>query len=232
MTHGFTAIPLWPFSTGRKDLDRWARFIRRGLKETTGIVGLPVDPDARSNLLSASQAVLAAVQEKVPAEARYRADVESTFNYWLDQVGAGIRRSMCRTNAVARFHRPLHRCPIMTALRLRRCMSARLTAGLTQSTAGQITQRAETLHSRRLQQPAGLKRAQPPCTPCFSPSSFPAWALSAQLNSSAADEEVEEALQFQLEELTQVTVDIVALALSLSNERGEPWAALHRLRGG
>ena len=127
------------FQQAERTFDRLARFIRRGLKETTGIVGLPVDPDARSNLLSASQAVLAAVQEKVPTEARYRADIESTFNYWLDQVGAGIRRSMCRTNAVARFHRPLHRCPVMTALRLCRCMPARLTACLTQSTAGQIT---------------------------------------------------------------------------------------------
>ena len=58
------------------------------------------------------------------------------------------------------------------------------------------------------------------------------WTLSAQVNSSAADEEVEEALQFQLEELTQVAFGLVASASLFSNERGEPWAALLRLRGG
>lgn len=59
---------------------------RRGLKETTGIVGVEVDPEARANLLAASQSVLAAVKEKIPAEAQYRLNVEATFEHWIEQV--------------------------------------------------------------------------------------------------------------------------------------------------
>lgn len=58
----------------------------RGLKETTGLVGLEVDPEARSNVLAASQQVLAAVAEKIPAEAQYRANVEATMEHWIEKV--------------------------------------------------------------------------------------------------------------------------------------------------
>jgi ETC complex I subunit conserved region len=58
----------------------------RGLKETTGLVGLEVDPEARSNVLAASQQVLAAVAEKIPKEAQYRANVEATMEHWIEKV--------------------------------------------------------------------------------------------------------------------------------------------------
>jgi NADH dehydrogenase (ubiquinone) 1 alpha subcomplex subunit 5 len=58
----------------------------RGLKETTGIVGVEVDPEARANLLAASQQVLAVVAEKIPAEAQYRLNVEATFEHWIEQL--------------------------------------------------------------------------------------------------------------------------------------------------
>ena len=58
-----------------------------GLKETTGLVGLEVDPEARTNLLAASQQVLEAVAEKIPQEAQYRANVEATMEHWIEKVG-------------------------------------------------------------------------------------------------------------------------------------------------
>lgn len=73
----------------------------RGLKETTGLVGLEVDPEARANLLTASEQVLAAVREKVPAEAQYRANVEATFEHWIDKVGPrNIRVDLMSRNCV------------------------------------------------------------------------------------------------------------------------------------
>lgn len=62
----------------------------RGLKETTGLVGLEVDPEARANLLAASQEVLAAVAEKIPKEAQYRANVEATMEHWIEKVRTGL----------------------------------------------------------------------------------------------------------------------------------------------
>lgn len=58
-------------------------------------MGVEVDPEARANLLAASQQVLAAVAEKIPVEAQYRLNVESTFEHWIEQVnlanGTSIR---------------------------------------------------------------------------------------------------------------------------------------------
>ena len=49
-------------------------------------MGLEVDPEARSNVLAASQQVLAAVAEKIPKEAQYRANVEATMEHWIEKV--------------------------------------------------------------------------------------------------------------------------------------------------
>ena len=76
----------------------------RGLKETTGIVGVEVDPEARSNLLSASQAVLASVAEKIPAEAQYRSNVEATFEHWIEQVPSHtVAHAGCATEVTRIF---------------------------------------------------------------------------------------------------------------------------------
>lgn len=58
----------------------------RGLKETTGLVGLAVDPHARESLMAASRAVLVSVAAKIPKEAQYRENVEATFRIWLNTV--------------------------------------------------------------------------------------------------------------------------------------------------
>ena len=52
----------------------------RGLKETTGIVGLEVVPDARSVLREKCQEVLKAIQS-IPEDTEYRRSVESTMNF-------------------------------------------------------------------------------------------------------------------------------------------------------
>jgi predicted KAP-like P-loop ATPase len=64
------------------------------LKETTGLVGLEVDPEARTNLLAASQQVLAAVAEKIPEEAQYRANVEATMEHWIEKVLPAVKRCL------------------------------------------------------------------------------------------------------------------------------------------
>lgn len=58
----------------------WALSVR-GLKETTGIVGLAVHPEARKNLKSRMEEVLRRVQELIPEHAEYRKVVEATMNY-------------------------------------------------------------------------------------------------------------------------------------------------------
>mmetsp|Transcript_12312 Transcript_12312/g.37066 ORF Transcript_12312/g.37066 Transcript_12312/m.37066 type:complete len:162 (+) Transcript_12312:144-629(+) len=63
----------------------------RGLKETTGLVGVPVDPNARENLLKASQRVLDAVATRIPTEAYYRFTVEEVFNYWVDLLKSPLK---------------------------------------------------------------------------------------------------------------------------------------------
>ena len=50
------------------------------MKDTTGIVGIDVDPEARSSLKNICQEVLKAIQV-VPDSAEYRKSVESTMNY-------------------------------------------------------------------------------------------------------------------------------------------------------
>lgn len=49
-------------------------------KTSTGLVGLAVDPNARSNLLQLSETVLSAVQ-KIPSSSQYRVDVEKWFQF-------------------------------------------------------------------------------------------------------------------------------------------------------
>jgi NADH dehydrogenase (ubiquinone) 1 alpha subcomplex subunit 5 len=50
----------------------------RGAKATTGIVGLPVDDQARARLRTKLEEVLAAVQAAIPPHAEYRRSVEAT----------------------------------------------------------------------------------------------------------------------------------------------------------
>ena len=52
----------------------------RGAKQTTGIVGIEVEPEARSLLKQTAQEVLSAVKA-IPDSAEYRRSVESTMNY-------------------------------------------------------------------------------------------------------------------------------------------------------
>jgi hypothetical protein len=49
-------------------------------KTSTGLVGLPVDPNGKETLVDISAKVLSAVQ-KIPAESQYRIDVEKWFTY-------------------------------------------------------------------------------------------------------------------------------------------------------
>jgi ETC complex I subunit conserved region len=58
----------------------------RGLKATTGLVGLDVDPQAREHLIEKAKEVLAAVQGAIPEDAQYRKNVEATYKYWLGRL--------------------------------------------------------------------------------------------------------------------------------------------------
>mmetsp|Transcript_4929 Transcript_4929/g.15624 ORF Transcript_4929/g.15624 Transcript_4929/m.15624 type:complete len:133 (-) Transcript_4929:32-430(-) len=51
-------------------------------KTSTGIVGLPVDPDARANLIALNEKLLEAVKA-VPETAEYRKSIEATCGYRL-----------------------------------------------------------------------------------------------------------------------------------------------------
>ena len=56
---------------------------QRGVKDTTGIVGIDVDPNARASLKDICQQVLKAIQV-VPDTAEYRRSVESAMKYrWV-----------------------------------------------------------------------------------------------------------------------------------------------------
>ena len=54
----------------------------RGLKDTTGITGIDVDPQGRQNAASKLLEVLNAIKI-IPAEAAYRQSVETTINHKL-----------------------------------------------------------------------------------------------------------------------------------------------------
>lgn len=60
-----------------------AALLTRGTKTTTGIVGLPLDPDARQHLKEKYLEVLEAITV-IPSSAEYRLAVEKTINYKLD----------------------------------------------------------------------------------------------------------------------------------------------------
>lgn len=76
-------------------------------------MGLEVDPEARASLLAASEAVLAAVREKVPAEAQYRANVEATFQHWVDKVRSHLP-ALVRQGGVPPFGTGLTRSGLST----------------------------------------------------------------------------------------------------------------------
>lgn len=59
----------------------------RGLKETTGIVGVNVDPEARAHLKEKLNEVLEAIKV-VPEDAGYRKAVEAAFQSRLDAVNS------------------------------------------------------------------------------------------------------------------------------------------------
>ncbi len=53
----------------------------RGLKLDTGIVGLPVVPNAREVLKDKINKVLGEVAEQIPEETEYRKAIEATYNF-------------------------------------------------------------------------------------------------------------------------------------------------------
>ena len=63
----------------------------RGLKTTTGIVGLEVDAHARETVQTKAEAVLDAVKV-IGADVQYRKNVEATFQFWLKQVSQALLR--------------------------------------------------------------------------------------------------------------------------------------------
>ena len=56
----------------------------RGAKQTTGIVGIDLEPEARSKLRETCEEVLRAVKV-IPESAEYRRSVESTMDYRCGQ---------------------------------------------------------------------------------------------------------------------------------------------------
>lgn len=60
-------------------------YFSRGLKATTGIVGIEVDPAARATLEAKAAAVLQAL-EAIDPTVQYRKNVEATVGQWLSQV--------------------------------------------------------------------------------------------------------------------------------------------------
>lgn len=58
----------------------------RGLKESTGLVGIDVDPNGRANLLAASKNVLKVVSERIPEGVYYRRTVEGIFHHWIKEI--------------------------------------------------------------------------------------------------------------------------------------------------
>lgn len=55
----------------------------RGLKDTTHIVGLKVDPNARENVIAKSSEVLRAL-EGIPSSAQYRKDTEAIYRSFIN----------------------------------------------------------------------------------------------------------------------------------------------------
>lgn len=71
-----------------------AVLLTRGLKLDTGIVGLPVVPNAREVLKEKINKVLADVAEQIPEDTEYRRVLEATYNY----RSYTIHSQHCRTN--------------------------------------------------------------------------------------------------------------------------------------
>eukprot|EP00892_Ulva_mutabilis_P000145 jgi/Ulvmu1/10130/UM006_0084.1 len=73
----------------RKALNRdvlsrsWALMQSRGVKESTFLKGIPVDPEAEVQLPMMLKKVLSDVQEKIPEGVPYRTNVESYCNKFL-----------------------------------------------------------------------------------------------------------------------------------------------------
>lgn len=66
-----------------------AILLTRGLKLDTGIVGLPVVPNAREVLKEKINKVLADVAEQIPEDTEYRRVLEATYNYRMKAVESG-----------------------------------------------------------------------------------------------------------------------------------------------
>lgn len=59
----------------------------RGAKQSTYLKGLPVDPEAETQLPMVLKKVLSEVQEKIPEGVAYRSQVESYCNKFLKIIG-------------------------------------------------------------------------------------------------------------------------------------------------
>lgn len=58
----------------------------RGLKQTTGLVGIEVDPNARENLIAHLNQVKNLVSDLIPVDTEYRKLVEQTCDYKLKTI--------------------------------------------------------------------------------------------------------------------------------------------------
>ena len=87
-------IPRAPLLVQLQSLDCVAPPPSRGLKATTGIVGLEVDPHARETVQTKAKAVLDVVKV-IDANVQYRKNVEATFGFWLKQARALLALLAC-----------------------------------------------------------------------------------------------------------------------------------------
>lgn len=81
----------------------------RGLKETTGIVGLPVDPDARANLKKMMEQILEAITV-IPSDAEYRRVVEKTIKHRLAAVESDLSDEQLEEQFDAQLEQQIKMC--------------------------------------------------------------------------------------------------------------------------
>lgn len=62
--------------------------LSRGLKQTTGLVGVEVDPNARENLIAYLNQVKKMVGDMIPEDAEYRKLLEQTCDYKLKTIAS------------------------------------------------------------------------------------------------------------------------------------------------
>lgn len=81
----------------------------RGIKETTGIVGLPVDPEARSNLRQRLTDILETIKV-IPEDAEYRRVVEKTIKHRLAAVDSDASDEQLEDQFDAQLEQQIKMC--------------------------------------------------------------------------------------------------------------------------